>query len=173
MYKLLYVVLLIIGSGVYAAGIPQIEYLKKHDFLAQTFEQPPKWKMLRLKGDVKKRVEAILKHPYSSKRIRYWRDGARSAWIIDEIGKEMPITMGLVVNGGAIENIEIMVYREERGGEVHQAFFTKQFEGMTLIKNGLSAEVDGITGATLSVDAVTRVAAMVLYLDQYVQSKKT
>ena len=81
--------------------------------------------------------------------------------------------MGLVVNGGAIENIEIMVYREERGGEVHQAFFTQQFEGMTLIKNGLSAEVDGITGATLSVDAVTRVAAMVLYLDQYVQSKKT
>ena len=75
MYKLLYVVLLIIGSGVYAAGIPQIGYLKKHDFLAQTFEQTPKWKMLRLKGDVKKRVEAILKHPYSSKRIRYWRDG--------------------------------------------------------------------------------------------------
>lgn len=159
------------ASAALALGIPQIEYLTKSDFLALAFQQQPKWSMLRLKGQLKQEVESILTHPYTSKRLRYWLDGQRSAWVIDEIGKDMPITIGVVINAGKIERIEILVYREERGGEVHEDFFTRQFHGLTLQNKQLSGQIDGITGATMSVDAVTRVATMALHLDQYVQNK--
>lgn len=163
----------VFGSAAFAIGIPQIEYLTKGDFLSLAFKQQPKWKMLRLKGDLKKDVEGILSHPYPSKRLRYWPQGDRTAWVIEEIGKEYPITFGIVIDSGKIERIEVMVYREERGGEIHQEFFRKQFEGLTLTGNGLSGEIDGITGATLSVEASMRVAELALYLHQYVQTKKT
>lgn len=148
----------------------QIQYQTNEDFIAQAFgRDKPQWKMLRLTGALKQQVEDILTHPYAGTRLRYWVSGQRTAWIIDEIGKEMPITMGLVVEGNAIEQVKILVYREERGGEVHQDFFTRQFERVTLAESGgLSSNIDGITGATLSVDAVTRVANLVLVLHRRV-----
>lgn len=52
---------------------------------------------------------------------------------------------------------------------MHQTFSRQQFVGITLQNNlSLSREVDGNTGATLSVDAVSRVAAMALLLHQHI-----
>lgn len=159
-----------------AAGmtlVTQIQYQSNEAFIAQAFgRQQPQWKMLRLTGALRQQVEDILTHPYAGARLRYWVDGQRTAWIIDEIGKDQPITMGLVVQGDAIEQVKILVYREERGGEVHQDFFTRQFERVTLTDSGgLSRSIDGITGATLSVDAVTRVARLVLVLHREVMGR--
>ena len=73
--------------------------------------------------------------------------------------------MGFVVGPEGIEKVRILVYREPRGGEVHERFFTRQFEGAVLANgNRLDRPIDSITGATLSVDAVTRVARLVLRL---------
>ena len=155
--------------GAYALGIPQIQYLSKEDFLAQAFADEPSWKMLRLNRDLKKQINSILSHPYPAGRIRYWHQGSRTAWIIDEIGKDQPITMGIVVENNAIVDIKILVYREERGGEVHEESFTRPFANVTLKGEGLSKSIDGITGATLSVNAVTKVAEMALVLHQLVQ----
>ena len=154
-------------------GVPQIQYLTNEEFLAQAFgDTKPEWKMLRLTGGLKKQVEDILQHPYAGMRLRYWVAGQRTAWIIDEIGKDMPITMGLVVEGNAIQDVKILVYREERGGEVHQDFFTRQFQQVTLAENGgLSKNIDGITGATLSVGAVSRVAQLVLVMHRQVMGQ--
>ena len=154
--------------GAFALGIPQIMHMSKEDFLAQAFADEPQWSMLRLKRPLKQRINQILGHPYPGGRIRYWHQGPRTAWIIDEIGKEMPITMGLVVENKAIIEVKILVYREERGGEVHEPSFTRQFANVTLQGEGLPRQIDGISGATLSVDAVTRVAELALVLHEWV-----
>ncbi len=98
-------------------------------------------------------------------RIRYWVHGDRSAWILDEIGKDKPITAGIVVDEDTIARLEVLVFRESRGWEVRYPFFTDQFASVALAEDGdLSRRIDGITGATLSVRAVTRMARVALRL---------
>ncbi len=160
--------LLLPVTQVPAMGIDQIQYMTREEFVEQAFAgsaQAPEWTFLRLTRDLKASAAAILGHPYQGMRVRYWQAGARSAWIIDEIGKDMPITIGVVVDAAQIHQVSILVYREERGGEVHQDFFTRQFQGLKLQQQGLSGSIDGITGATLSVAAVTRAATLALMLD--------
>ena len=124
-----------------------------------------------MKKDLKKTVEEILGHDYPGRRIRYWKNETRTAWIFDEIGKDLPITIGVVVENSAIQTIRVMVYREERGGEVHQSFFTDQFNFIQMNDSGeLTKPIDGITGATLSVGSVTRVAKLALTLDAIVNA---
>lgn len=161
------------AGKVLALGMPQIEYMTKQEFLDQAFAgQEPAWEMLRLNRELKAQVKSILGHAYKGSRIRYWHNGSRTAWIVDEIGKEYPITMGMVVENNALVSVNILVYREERGGEVHQEFFTRQFIGARKQDDGITHQIDNITGATLSVDAVTRVAELVLSLHQWVQPEQ-
>ena len=143
-----------------------IRYMSNDEFLAFAFEEgSPRLQFLILDQALRDDAEQILERRLGSARQRYWRDGERTAWIMEEIGKEYPITMGLVVGEGGIEHVRILVYREPRGGEVHERFFTRQFEGAVLASgHRLDRSIDNITGATLSVDAVTRVARLVLRL---------
>lgn len=166
-----FVLLLMLGL---AATLPayevQIRHLSQPDFLQQVFaDQEPQPGLLPLRGEMRERVTKVLGHPYRGMRLRYWHSDEISAWIIDEKSKDMPMTVGVAVGPEGIVDLEILVYREPRGGEVHQAFFRRQYRGMTLGENDtLSGQVDGITGATLSVDATSRVAAMALVLHQAV-----
>ena len=151
----------------------QIRHLSQPDFLQQVFaDKEPQPGLLSLRGELRERVTKVLGHPYRGMRLRYWHSDEISAWIIDEKSKDMPMTVGVAVGPEGIVDLEILVYREPRGGEVHQAFFRRQYRGMTLSENDtLSGQVDGITGATLSVDATSRVAAMALVLHQVVMDR--
>ncbi len=76
-----------------------------------------------------------------------------------------------MVLAARIERVEVLAFRESRGWEIRYPFFTSQFSGLTLAPDGyLSQSVDGITGATLSVRAVERVARLALWLDAQVRS---
>lgn len=79
------------------------------------------------------------------------------AVIDDVIGKTHPITYLLVVEpDGTVAAVEIMAYRESRGGEVRQKSFLKQFNGKTIKdKLRLREDIRHIAGATLSCRAVT------------------
>lgn len=175
MQKAMFLLLLWVSvvPSVFGTGIPQIQYMTQEQFVAQAFgDAKPQWKMLILDAQLKKTAAEVLKHPYRGGRVRYWIDQQRTAWVIDEIGKDFPITIGLVVNGNTLQQVKILVYREERGGEVHQDFFTRQFENLGLNEDDrLAKNIDGITGATLSVDAVTRVSNLVLLLHRHVLAK--
>jgi hypothetical protein len=104
-------------------------------------------------------------------RLRYWQEGERTAWILEDIGKDKPITLGITVAGQQIERVDVLAFRESRGWEIRYPFFTSQFSGLTLAEDGyLSEPIDGITGATLSVRAVERVARLALWLDAQVGS---
>lgn len=111
----------------------------------------------------------MLGHAFGSLRVRYWFNGETSAWILDEIGKELPITIGVAVAQGAIRDVRILEFRESRGWEVRFPFFTDQFREATLRDDGrLDRKIDNITGATLSVKAVTRIARVALVFHDHV-----
>lgn len=143
-------------------------YQSPEDFLKEVFAgQVPQPDTLWLTGTVREQAQAIMGHAPSQLRVRYWRQGARTAWILEEIGKEQPITTGLVVDAGKLERIRVLIYRESRGWEVRHGFFTDQFKQRTLTPDlKLDTTIDGISGATLSVRALTNLARLALYLYQ-------
>lgn len=141
-------------------------------FLAEVFDEVPKPEVLWLTQSVRTDVERILGHRWSGLRIRYWRQGRRTAWILDEIGKERPITTGLVIDAGELERVKVLVYRESRGSEVRHPFFTDQFKGAALEPGRqLDREIHGISGATLSVAALEKLARLALYLHGVVHDR--
>lgn len=161
------------GSGFLAsraAADSPGRYLDVDEFLHLAFgEAPPEAEVLWLDKEMRDSLGALLGHSYRGLRIRYWQNGDRTAWILDEIGKEQPITTGVVVHAGSIELVRILEFREVRGWEVRYPFFTDQFRGSTLTgERDLSGPIDGITGATLSVRAVKGVARVALYLHEQV-----
>lgn len=74
------------------------------------------------------------------------------AVIDDEKGLHQPITFATKVSPqGAVERVEIMVYREPRGDEVRDPRFRKQFEGRTARDEmRISRDIDAVSGATIS-----------------------
>ena len=136
------------------------------DFLSRAFSgSPPEPDVIWLSGERKSAIQQLLGHDYPALRLRYWCHGGRSAWVLDEIGKELPITVGVVVDRDYIQSLRVLTYRENRGGEVATPAFTDQFNGVSLeIDGALNTGIDGISGATLSVKALTRLANMALFL---------
>ena len=141
-------------------------YVSRNEFLAAAFDkEEPEQKMLWLNSSQRDIIAEILGHPYRGLRIRYWIVNDRLAWILDEIGKEKPITIGVVAEDGRVQNVTVLEFRETRGGEVRYDFFTNQFVGAGLRPDlRLDQDIDGITGATLSVRAVIDVTELALYL---------
>lgn len=154
-------------------GFAQGVYLAPEDFVAQAFDTaPPKPKFIWFTGDIKKQASAILGHKPGSLRTRYWQQQRRSVWILEEIGKEQPITTGIIVHAGKIERIKVLIFRESRGWEVRRDAFVQQFANATLTKQQqLNKNIDGISGATLSVRALKKLARLALYLDSTLHAK--
>ncbi len=150
-------------------------YLSKDQFLGQVFgAATPQQKVLWLNPAQIDLAEKILNHPMSASRFRYWTLGNKKAWIINEIGKENPITIGLAIESNQIASVNILQFRESRGWEVRYPFFTQRFIGLGLKQNNdLTKTIDGITGATLSVKAVTNSARLALYLSSLIPDSLT
>ncbi|MDO3386649.1 FMN-binding protein [Gilvimarinus sp. SDUM040013] len=142
-------------------------FLTPEQFHQQAFAGQGENQILWLDGDQLQQAQRILGHRFPGIRTRYVAGGTRTAWIFDEIGKTHPITIGVVVEASEIVQVKILEYRESRGGEVRYDSFTRQFIGGSLIEKQpepkLDATIDGITGATLSVRAVKKVATLALY----------
>jgi FMN-binding domain len=140
------------------------------EFLTQAFSgQVPKPAVLWLTGTLKEEVATILGHKYPSLRVRYWRQDQRIAWVLEEIGKDRPITAGFITDDTRLEDVQVLAFRETRGGEIRFKSFTHQFDNAGLKSSGrLDRRIDGISGATLSVNAMRKLAAMALLLTQHV-----
>ncbi len=161
--------LILIAPLVPAKGV----YQSPEDFINLTFHgNPPDSGRVIVKGDLSNGIKTILGERYRKIRIPYWRDGDRTVWILERIGKELPITAGFVVSNNQIENFKVLIFRESRGWEIRNDFFTRQFDGAHLGDKGeLNQSIDNITGATLSVNAMKKLSKMALYLHQHVTSE--
>lgn len=140
-------------------------------FVAAAFDgAAPDAKLLWIGKSLRKDIEGILGHEPAALRIRYWQRANRSVWILDEIGKDLPITTGIVVHDGAIESLRVLVFRESRGWEVRHPFFTDQFNSVRLTSDYmLDHQIDGITGATFSVRTLKKQARLALLLDSHIR----
>ena len=142
-------------------------YQMPEAFVAEVFGTAPAPRVLWLSREMQAGAAAILGHPAANLRQRYWSDGAKSVWILEEVGKEELITAGFVVSQGRIDHARVLAYRESRGQEVRDPSFLKQFAGAGLDKGDhLDRGIDGISGATLSVHAMERMARLALYFDR-------
>lgn len=150
----------------HAVALEQV-YQDPDVFISEAFGSRPQSRVLWLTRDAQAEITRMLGHPPTQLRQRYWSDGIKSVWVLDEIGKEEPITAGFVIADGRIDHVRVLVYRESRGSEVRYPSFLKQFKDAALTSNDqLSRTIDGISGATLSVSALERLARVALYLDR-------
>ena len=80
------------------------------------------------------------------------------ALIDNEVGKTEPITfLTAITPSGEVKEVEILVYREPIGSEVHEKRFLRQYQG----KRGVDPirvgqDIANISGATLSARAVSQ-----------------
>jgi FMN-binding domain len=161
--------LFLFASALVAGATDEQVYLAPDTFLADAFGTAPAPTMLWITAEIQPDIEKILGHPPPRLRQRYWKDGAKTAWILEEIGKEEFITAGFIVANDRIEKARVLIYRESRGMEVRYPAFLKQFDGVQLQeKQRLSKRIDGIAGATLSVWAMERMARTALYFHRHV-----
>lgn len=144
-------------------------YLEPAEFIDQVFYgTPPEPKRLWLSSELRDRMGELPGGSPATLRVRYWERDGRTVWVLDAIGKEQPITVGFVVADDRIERTEVLIFRETRGFEIRYPFFTDQFRGVGLKDGGqLDAGIDGITGATMSVRAMTSLARVALLLHHH------
>ncbi len=154
-----------------AASMAKQDISARETFVKSAFSQTvPKARALWLDKKQKKAAKKILRHPYGALRVRYWQGSSKTVWILEEVGKYKPITVGVIIKDGKIEKLSVLTYRESHGWEVKHDFFTRQFIGAHLEKkNALSEKIDGISGATLSVRALKKIARLSLYFDAQIQ----
>lgn len=151
-----------LAISVFATG----SYEAPEDFLDRVFNNaPPGVSRLWIKKELKEKIAKIMEHDLGVLRLKYWKKDDRTVWILEEIGKERPITAGIIINNGKIESIDVLIFRESRGWEIRYPFFTDQFSNAILQEdNQLDKHIDGISGATLSVKAMKKMARLALML---------
>jgi len=163
---------LLIGSQFLAGhAFATGNYQEPSEFIQKVFSgDAPKVSKIWIKKDLSVKIREIMEHDLGVLRLKYWEKSGRTAWILEEIGKERLITAGIVVNDGMIESINVLAFRESRGWEVRYPFFTDQFSDASLKDDKqLDRHIDGISGATLSVKAMTKMARLALMLHQEVE----
>jgi hypothetical protein len=155
--------------------VAAITYQIPVEFLKQEFgERAPAPRALWIKRDLSVRLQSILEHKPGFMRVRYWQHAAKTVWILDEIGKTELITFAVLIENNTISKISVLEFRETRGWEIKHNFFTQQFHNARLNSDlSLSQPVDNITGATLSVRAMQKIARVALLLDQIIHSPAT
>jgi Na+-translocating ferredoxin:NAD+ oxidoreductase RnfG subunit len=138
---------------------------------ADAVNKERKW----LTDDQKKAIEKISLVKISENRFKFYvgtKDSKPMGYMLIDhiIGKSFPITFMTVLNvDGTVRDVEILVYREPRGWEVRFPSFMSQFFGMNAQSD--FRDINSITGATLSVRAITKgvkkavAAYQVLFLD--------
>lgn len=166
MRNLIVVLVLLCSEAALARGV----YQMPEDFVDESFGgAPPEPAVVWMTGAVREGYERIVGGRPAQLRLRYWARNGRSVWVLELIGKELPITAGFVVAGGRLTQVKVLEFRESRGWEVRYPFFTEQFDAATLTADeGLDRTIDGISGATLSVSAMERMARLALFLHDQV-----
>ena len=156
---------LFLSVSTHATALEKV-YQEPESFVFEALGSRPHSKVLWLTREAQAAIARILGHGPTQLRQRYWADGGKTVWMLEEIGKEEPITAGFVIASGRIEHARVLVYRESRGSEVRYASFLQQFKDATLTSDHrLNKTIDGISGATLSVSALERLSRVALYLD--------
>ena len=114
---------------------------------------------LELKSNIQNRV----KQTFYRDNLYYWeitnQDSTLAYAFLDNvIGKSMPITFVVIINPkGEIMASHVVKYREAYGGEIGNMKWLSQFNKLTdSSKYIIGKNIDGISGATISVNSLSK-----------------
>ncbi len=140
-------------------------------FAEAVFGVLPATQIIRLSGDVQAGVKESYGGRYPGFSISYWQQSNRRVWALRARGKHGFVHAGLVTQEGRLVQIKVLSSKEQRGRMIETPRFLDQFSGAGL-KDGvkLDQRIDGISGATYSVNAVKKMARVALYLDSLVST---
>lgn len=150
-------------------------FVRTSDYVNSFFNgEPPKKSTVWVVGDLRDDINKIINGADSTPvRYRYWQEGDRTLWVLDSIGHSNPITAGIVVEDNKILDISVLIYRENRGHEIQGRHHRTQYYGAFLDNNNnLNTPINGISGSTLSVNALKRMARIALLLHNNVTEEE-
>lgn len=142
-------------------------FIKTSDYVKSFFDgETPKKETVWVIGDLRDSINEVINNAENTPvRYRYWRKDNRTLWVLDSIARTLPITAGVVVEDGKIIDISVLTYRETRGHEVQSRTHRAQYYGAAItVNNALDKPINGISGSTLSVNSMKRMARIALLL---------
>jgi Na+-translocating ferredoxin:NAD+ oxidoreductase RnfG subunit len=133
-------------------------------------------KKFSISQKTKRIIQNKIKQKFYQDQIHYWIievDGKYHYALLDNtLGKTMPITfLVLFDENQEVIHSSIIKYREGYGGEISGKNWLNQFLGMrndSLLKFG--KDIDGITGATISVKSFTKGISKLSLLLPYIMA---
>lgn len=149
-------------------------YKRTSDYVKDFFDgdTPPKatiWVIGELRDNINEVIDGAENTPV---RYRYWRKDNRTLWVLESVARTMPITAGVVVEDGQIEDVSVLIYRESRGQEIQNRQHRAQFYGAAIEGDTkLDKPINGISGSTLSVNSLNRMARIALLLHNDVMNE--
>ena len=143
--------------------------------IRQTFKQASHWEFQTLPLDSNARTKAGFRarqHFNLDKLYLWWIYDSSSVIgyaVLDNVmGKAQPITYLVTFSPDlTVRQVRVLKYREQYGGAIQNQTWLSQFSGYTASQLlHLGHNVDGISGATISADALTRgVVRITAYLN--------
>ena len=121
------------------------------------------WSMYEIPKDIKKIIRKTVKQKFFRGELNLWtitdKDSLKYYAILDNvIGKTMPISFLCIFdNTGTVQHSSVIKYREPYGGEVGSRKWLDQFIAYTDSSSyKVGKDISGISGATLSVNSLTK-----------------
>ena len=128
---------------------------------------------LILKKDQLADIQIPMGDKYKKRIFKYWKTNEKTVWILNSIGKYKPITAAFTVKECKINSAHVLVYREQHGYEIKYPSFLSQFNNLKINNEfRLTGNIDNISGATLSVQSMDRMARTALILDNISNDNK-
>ena len=126
-----------------------------------------------LKKEQLSKIQVPMGNKYKKRIFSYWRADNKTIWILNSIGKYKPITASFVVESCKIKSSHVLIYREQIGYEIKYQSFLAQFNNVKINNDyRLTRNIDNISGATLSVNSMDRMARTALILDNISNDNK-
>ena len=129
---------------------------------------------ISLPDEIKFKAEKNVRLRFLKKHIYIWeviqKDTLIGLAILDNVkGKSQPITYAVFFDEtGIVSQSHIIKYREPIGGEISHKYWLNQFWGKSSNSEyEVGTDVDGISGATISVNAVTRGIHRCTFIAEY------
>ncbi len=118
---------------------------------------------LKLTHELKSSIQNKVRQAFYRDNLYYWKimqqDSTLAYAFLDNvIGKSMPITFLVILNQeGEVLESQVIKYREAYGGEVGNDNWLSQFNALSVTSEFMVGKnIDGISGATISVNSLTR-----------------
>ncbi|MEE8336231.1 MAG: FMN-binding protein [Candidatus Neomarinimicrobiota bacterium] len=130
----------------------------------------------KLNPDLKTAIAVESKQKFLNDFLYVWKisigDSLAGYALLDNVlGKSMPITFIVFFDlEGIILGTRVVKYREAIGGEISSSRWNRQFFGKDYTSGfKIGADIDGISGATISVKSMTRGIQRLTFLLKYIK----